>query len=151
MKTNNKLIKLLDIFLPLILGGICSIFIKTNVYKSLVRPPLAPPGWIFPVVWSILYLLMGISFYMAKNEVSDDKMKVNYYIGLAVNLAWPFIFFNARLYLLGALWIVLIIGLLISLLARYYQIKKKAAYLQLPYFFWLLFALYLNIGVVILN
>lgn len=151
MKYINYLKNALIIFLPLILAGITSPFIMTNRYKSLVRPPLSPPGWVFPVVWSILYLLMGISYYMAKNSIRDCKTKVIYYLGLAVNLMWSFIFFNFEIYFLAAVWIGLILGLLIYLMAQYYQIKKGSAYLQIPYFIWLLFALYLNIGVFILN
>ncbi len=151
MKYKSILKNGLTIFLPLILGGICSIFIKTKEYQSFSKPPLSPPGIVFLIVWSILYILMGVSFYLSKRKTNDDKISSTYYLGLAINLIWPFIFFNFNLYLLGAIWIVLIIMLLIKLMILYFKVDKIATYLQIPYLLWLCFALYLNIGVFILN
>lgn len=151
MKYKKIISNFLTIFLPLILSGVVSIFAKTNVYKSLSRPPLSPPGWVFPTIWVFLYLLMGISYYMAKKSELQDDTKIYYYVGLAFNFTWTFIFFNFRLYLLASLWIIVIIALLIKVIVDYYKIKKVAAYLQLPYLFWLLFAFYLSVGVTILN
>lgn len=139
------------IFLPLILGGICSIFINTSEYKSFYRPPLSPPGIVFPIVWSILYILMGLSFYLSKRKADDKQINLTYYLGLVINLIWPFIFFNFKLYFLGAIWIVFIIITLVRLIILYNKVNKVSAYLQIPYLLWLCFALYLNIGVFILN
>lgn len=141
----------LTIFLPLLLGGICSILIKTKEYQSFNKPPLSPPGIVFPIVWSILYILMGISFYLSKKKEENDKINSTYYLGLAINLIWPFIFFNFNLYFIAALWIVLIIIMLIKLMVLYSKVNKLSTYLQIPYLLWLCFALYLNIGVFILN
>lgn len=151
MKYKSILKNGLIIFLPLILGGICSILINTKEYQSFNKPPLSPPGIVFPIVWSVLYLLIGISFYLAKKGNSNDKIDLIYYLGLAFNLIWPFIFFNFKFYFIGAMWIVLIIIFLVRLMILYFKVNKIAVYLQIPYLLWLCFALYLNIGVYILN
>lgn len=151
MKYKKWIINGLTIFLPLILGGITSIFIKTKEYKSFNKPVLSPPGIVFPIVWSILYVLIGISYFLVKRKSDRKDIKINYYLGLLVNFIWPFLFFNFKLYFVGFLWIILIIYLLIKLMIKYFTVDKKACYLQIPYLLWLCFALYLNVGVFILN
>lgn len=144
----KKIVEKLVIFIPLIGGVIVGLLIGTDSYKVVNKPPLSPPGIVFPIAWSILYLLMGISYYM----VDKDK-KVNFYFWsqLLVNYAWSFLFFNLKIYLFSALWIMLLIYLVINMILVFYDKKKIAGYMNVGYLIWLLFALYLNIGVYILN
>lgn len=142
---------ILIVFGPLILGFITSKLFTTGSYEVINKPFLSPNKILFPIVWSILYLLMGISLYIALNEEFNLKTIIIFSVQLAINLIWPFIFFELTWYVLSALWIILLIYFVILMIVDFYNIKKSAGYLQIPYFIWLLFALYLNIGVAILN
>ena len=142
------------ILIPLVIGFIFSIFSRSGlVYKEILKPFLSPPGFIFPIVWTILYILMGISSYIIYNSSvyrKEEALKV-YIIQLFVNGFWTVIFFNFRFYFLAFLWIILLIFLVVVMIVRFYRINKTSAYLQIPYLIWLIFALYLNFGVFILN
>lgn len=100
------------------------------------------PGWIFPVVWSILYILMGISSYLVRED--DDALNI-YKVNLVVNLAWSFIFFTFNMKILAFLWIILLIVIVCYMIYKFFKVKKIAAYLQIPYLIWLLFAGFLNL------
>lgn len=140
------------IFLPLILGGIVGFIISGFIdYTELVKPPLAPPKILFPIVWSIIYLLMGISYYLYRKEYNDEKTIKLYYIQLAVNLFWSIIFFVFKWRLVSIFWIVLLDILVITLVQRFLETKKISAYLNIIYIIWILFATYLTIGIYILN
>ena len=126
-----------------------------EIYNAVaVKPPLAPPSWVFPVVWVILYGLMGIS--AARVTLSEDsKWKQRglllFTIQLILNFFWPLFFFNLQAYgfslvLLAALWIAVLLTIL-----QFYRVDKLAAWLLIPYQVWLTFALYLNFMVLILN
>ncbi len=124
-----------------------------NDYKNLNLPPLSPPSFIFPIVWTILYILMGISSYIiytSNNENIHLALRI-YDIQLIVNLMWPILFFNFKQYLLSFIWLVLLIILVTIMIIKFYKINKFSGYLQLPYLIWTLFAGYLNLGVYILN
>lgn len=151
MKIKAIIKSLLIIFGPLALGFISSILINSNSYKVINKPILSPPSIVFPIMWSILYLLMGISLYVCIKEKFSKKTIILFLLQLTVNLIWPFLFFRFKLYYLSSAWILLLIYLVILLIENIYSIKKIAAYLQIPYFLWLIFALYLNIGVALLN
>ena len=144
----------ISIAIPLAVGFIFSIFSRSGmVYKEILKPFLSPPGFIFPIVWTILYVLMGISsliIYSSSSYKREDALKL-YIVQLFVNGFWTVIFFNLRLYFLAFLWIILLIVLVVIMISRFYNIDKKAAYLQIPYLIWLLFALYLSFGVFVLN
>jgi len=124
-------------------------------FERLVQPPLSPPGWLFPVVWSILYLLMGISAYLiwvAPCSTGERNGAIFVYcMQLAVNFFWSLIFFNAGAYLPALIWLILLIVLVAVMLVRFRRISRPATYLNIPYFIWLLFAAYLNAGVWVLN
>ena len=141
----------LCVFGPLGVAFIVSQLFNTDSYKLLDKPPLAPPSILFPIIWSFLYLLMGISLYIVLKENKNLKSFRKFIVQFIINLIWPFLFFNIKLYNLSAVWILLIIYFTILMIINFYKIKKIAAYLQFPYIIWLLFALYLNIGVAILN
>ena len=148
----NKLIKFVFIvFLPIFLGILISLFINVDLYSSLIKPPLSPPKIIFPIVWSILYLLMGISLYTITYEKKENKVLILYYSQLFFNLIWPILFFNLRLYLISTIDIILIIALLVNMIYEFYKIKKISGFLNIPYLIWLIFAFYLSLGVYILN
>lgn len=140
--------------ITLIIGSIPSFFVKTNqVYKSFNKPPLSPPGIVFPIVWTILFILMGISIYLVMQENNPNKKeaKLIYFIQLIINACWTPIFFGLKQYFLAFLWILMLILLVITMIIVFYKIKKTSAYLNIPYLIWLLFACYLNFGVFILN
>ena len=117
-------------------------------YESLTLPSLAPPGITFPIVWTILYILMGISAYLISQK---DKVPTIYYIQLFVNALWSIIFFVFKLRLLAFFWIVLLIFLVVIMIYKFYKIDKTAAYLQIPYLLWIAFASYLNLSIYLLN
>ena len=136
------------------LSSFISMFGRDNFEKA-VKPPLNPPGWLFPIVWTILFLLMGISAYLIYKSDSDDEEKTKavtvYGVQLLVNFFWPIIFFNFSAYLLSSIWIILLLILIILMIKLFYDIDKTAAYLQIPYLIWVVFATYLTIAITILN
>lgn len=141
------------LFLPVILGSVVGFIISGSIdYTSLNRPPLAPPKIFFPIAWTIIYILMGISYFILKrNDEVDDKMCLIYYVQLGINLLWSIIFFTLKWRFIAILWIVvldLIVSIMISL---FYEKKKISAYLNIFYLLWILFATYLTIGIYILN
>ena len=140
-----------SILIPLGLGFITSLLIKTDIYSEIVKPELSPPKIVFPIVWSILYILLGVSNYLINKDKREETANLIYYIGLAINLIWPFIFFNAREYLLALIWLLILIFFVILMVIEYFRKNKLAGYLQIPYLIWLLFAFYLNYNVFILN
>lgn len=151
----NKIIKLvIFIIIPLGLGSLVGYLSgsATN-YNAFIKPIFAPPGIVFPIVWTILYSLMGVSAYIISETKTLDKNNVlkTYYIQLIINLLWSFIFFTFKLYLLSTLWIILLIIFVVKMIIEFYTIKKVAGLLQLPYLLWLIFALVLNITIYILN
>ena len=156
MKENTKLL-IKSISLPLLIGAVSG-FLSRNAmadFQALTRPPLAPPGWLFPVVWTILYILMGYSSYLIRISNVDKDQKSNalmlYNYQLIVNFLWPIFFFNFGWYLFSLLWLVLLWFLVFLMIRSFYKISKKAAYLNIPYLIWLTFAAYLNAGIWLLN
>ena len=124
-----------------------------STYNTLNKPPLSPPSVVFPIAWSILYLLMGISIYIimqSKNKLKENARLI-YFIQLVINALWTPIFFGLKEYFFAFLWILMLIVLVITMILTFYKISKKAAYIQIPYLLWLLFASYLNFGVFVLN
>lgn len=144
----DKIKKYFVIFVPIILGSIVGLIVDTTSYSMVNKPSVSPPGVVFPIVWSILYLIMGYSYYKSNR---DDGTKKVYYAQLIVNLLWSFWFFSFKLYLFSSLWILLLIVLVIDMIVRFYQDKKILGYINLPYLVWLIFAFYLSISVYLLN
>lgn len=119
-----------------------------------VKPPLSPPNWLFPVVWSILYALMGIGAGLVFSQVSDQDRNrgINLMVGqLVINFFWPLLFFNAQAYGIALLWLILLLVLVIWMALEFRKISPLAALLQIPYIIWLIFATYLNAAVWYLN
>ena len=135
--------------LKVCLGLIISMFMD---YNELNKPPLSPPGFIFGIVWTILYILMGISYgILDYKNLIDTNTKNIYYLQLFVNLLWPIAFFVFKWRLFAFIWLLLLIVLIIKMIIKFYRRDKIAAYLQIPYLLWSIFASYLNIGVYLLN
>lgn len=142
-----------DILVPVIIGGVVGLIISGSIdYNSLQKPPLAPPSIVFPIVWTIIYIIMGISYGMLKNEnLVDSKTKWIYYIQLLINALWSIIFFTLKARLFAFIWIILLDILVITMIIDFYKKKKVAGILQIPYLLWSLFATYLNLGIYLLN
>ena len=125
------------------------------VYQSFVQPPFAPPGWLFPIAWGILYALMGIASALIYLNMSDDRTReealVYYGVQLAVNFSWSIIFFRFR-----ALWLGVVIVLVLDLLVwvtykKFSKISRTAGTLLIHYLIWLLYATYLTVAIFFLN
>lgn len=122
-------------------------------FKKSNKPPLTPPDFIFPIVWTLLFILMGISAYIIYRSDKQGKSKalIVYGIQLLVNFFWPIFFFNFSAYLFSFIWILLLWLLIILMIKLFYPISKTAALLQIPYLLWITFAAYLNFGVYLMN
>ena len=147
--------EIVSLLIPLV-GGFLSGLISMGGLKefnSLIKPILAPPGFIFPIVWTILYVLMGISSYLiySENDLNSSCCLKIYVISLFVNFLWSPIFFGLNLRLFALIWIILLDIVVGYMIFCFYKVNKKAAYLQIPYLIWILFATYLNLAFYLLN
>lgn len=126
-----------------------------EVYQRVNKPAFSPPPILFPIVWTILFILMGISAYMiyiSNAEKSDKASALTVYgIQLAVNFLWPIFFFNCEAFLFSFIWIIILWILIIAMIALFNGISKTAAYLQIPYLIWVTFAAVLNFSIYWLN
>ncbi len=136
---------------PLLVGSLSSIVAGDSeaLYSQLNQPPLSPPGWVFPVVWSVLYVLMGIASYLVMSKPGNDLRL--YWIQLIVNFIWPILFFQKEWYVVAFIWILLLWVLIVLTIKDFYKVSKQAAYLMVPYLIWVTFAGYLSLGVALLN
>ena len=155
MKANKKKL-LICIAIPLLVGGIAGVLTRagTQAYALMEKPPLSPPAILFPIVWTLLYTLMGISSYLiwTKTDNTDStKAKNLYFYQLVTNFLWSFFFFNFQWYFFSFLWILLLWRLVAAMIKAFYPISKTAAYINIPYLLWLTFAAYLNLGAWWLN
>ena len=146
------------IVLTLAIGALSAIITMGNmdVYNDIIKPPLAPSGFVFPIVWTILYTLMGISLALVINKGRNKGVYTlpairTYVLQLAVNFFWSIIFFNMRAYFLSFVWLILLWFLIVDMIFRFYKISKLASYINIPYFLWVTFAGYLNFMIYILN
>ena len=139
--------------LPIIVGAIVGLITSGYMdYRDMIKPPLSPPGIVFPIVWTILYILMGISYFIATKDNEDNKeLDQIYLLQLLVNFMWPIIFFALEMYFTAFLWIILLLILVIVMIKELLKVNKVSGYLQIPYLIWLLFATYLNLGITLLN
>ena len=121
-------------------------------YNDLIKPIVSPPGIVFPIAWTIIYLLIGISYTLLKEKGEVPKeTKQLYYTQLVFNYLWTFIFFVFRLRLLSVLWIIILDVLVIVMTYQFYKQNKLSGILLIPYILWLIFATYLNISIYFLN
>lgn len=142
-----------SILIPVIMGGIVGLIISKSIdYSQLKQPPLSPPSIAFPIVWTILYILMGISYgILADKELLDTKTEVIYYNQLIFNGLWSIIFFSLKWRFFAFIWIIALAILVIFMIIEFCKKNKLAGLLQIPYLLWVLFASYLNISVYLLN
>jgi tryptophan-rich sensory protein len=148
---------IISLLVPLGVGGLSALITGGNmdIYSKINRPPLSPPGIVFPIVWSILYTLMGISLYLVWNK-NDNSSQSNiayfwFAVQLFLNFIWSPIFFGAQQYLVAFIVLILLIASVVAMIVSFYKISKPAALLQIPYLIWLIFAGYLNLAIYILN
>ena len=142
-----------NIAVPLALGAVVGLITRPgDTFDSLTKPALAPPAILFPIVWSALYALMGVSYSRLElRRRTDDGTKLIYYTQLIFNLLWPIAFFSFGWRIFALIWIVLLDLLVAAMVVRFYRSEKLSGQLQIPYLVWVLFATYLNLGFVILN
>lgn len=142
------------IAIPLAVGGLSAALTSGAMqsFESINKPAFSPPGWLFPVVWTILYILMGIASYLVlvSGEPKGTAL-ATYGIQLFFNFMWSIIFFNFNLYLFAFIWLVILWVLIFETTVQFYRISKPAGYLMLPYLFWVAFAGYLNYMIYLLN
>lgn len=142
-----------SILLPVIVGIVVGLLTSQSMdYNMLEKPLFAPPGFIFPIVWTILYTLMGVSYGILKtNNLTDEKINSIYFLQLGVNALWSIIFFVLKWRLFAFIWIILLAVLVIIMIIRFYNKNRLAGLLQIPYLLWIIFATYLNLAFYILN
>ena len=134
--------------LPLAVGGAAAVLTMDAMaqYSALPQPPLAPPAWVFPAVWTVLYLLMGAAsrrVYRLGTQESRNALML-YYVQLAVHFVWPLLYFRAQEYAVAFWWLLLMLALVLAALSAFFRLDKAAGRLLMPYAAWLLFAAYLN-------
>lgn len=142
------------IAIPLAIGALSSLLTKNSMksFAMLQKPTFAPPGFLFPVVWTILYVLMGIASYLVlMSRKPTGNALIVYGIQLVFNFFWSILFFNLGLCMFAFLWLVLLWLLILLTTVLFYQISKPAGYLMIPYLLWVTFAGYLNLGICLLN
>ncbi|MBE6783932.1 MAG: tryptophan-rich sensory protein [Ruminococcaceae bacterium] len=148
---------LINLFIPLAVGGLSALFTMNSMenFERLNQPPLSPPGWLFPVVWTILYTLMGIAAYLVvtSNATQKDKRTALtiYGVQLFFNFLWSIIFFNREDFLFAFIWLVALWALIIANIILFYRISKPAGIMLIPYLLWVTFAGYLNFAIYLLN
>ena len=140
----------------LLVGGLSSVITQGEMeaFSALRQPPLSPPGWVFPVAWTILYLLMGIGMAIVWRESDGERRHravTIWVVQLAANFLWPLLFFLWQLRLLSLVWLAVLLILVANMTSEFEKTSVTAARMQIPYLLWLLFAAYLNLGVWILN
>lgn len=154
MKKINWKRLIIIILITFIVGSFFSLFTMNNMdtFKELEKP-INVPGILFPIVWSILYLLMSISCYIIteKDNPNKNKALTIYAVQLVINSLWSLIFFGFGAYLISFIWLLILLASIIWMIIEFYKIDKKAALLQIPYLLWVIFAGYLNLGIYLLN
>lgn len=142
------------ILIPLAVGGLSALLTKNGMeaFNAANKPPLTPPNWLFPVVWSILFVLMGIASYLVYTADAPSRTALSVYaLQLVFNFFWSIFFFNMQWYLFALVWLVVLWFLILLTTLLFRKSSKAASYLMIPYLLWVAFAGYLNLGVYLLN
>ncbi len=142
--------------IPLLAGGLAALLAGgMESFSYLVKPPLSPPGWLFPVVWTLLYLMMGFAswrVYVLSCPAGERRAALKLYaVQLAVNALWPWLFFRLGLYSVSTVWLAALLVLVLCTMGKFKRLDDLAGLLMIPYALWCAFALYLNIGITVLN
>ncbi len=142
-----------SIFIPVAVGLLIGTITSSSMeYNTLIQPVLAPPSILFPIVWTILYVLMGVSYGILESKsLVDPEINFIYYLQLFVNSMWSIIFFTFEWRLFAFIWLLILILLIIAMIIKFYNKDKVAGLLQIPYLLWALFASYLNLSIYLLN
>lgn len=142
-----------SIFIPVAVGLLIGAITSSSMeYNTLIQPTLAPPSILFPIVWTILYVLMGVSYGILESKsLVDAETKFIYYLQLFVNALWSIIFFTFECRLFAFIWLLLLILLIIAMIIQFYNKDKVSGLLQIPYLLWAVFASYLNLSIYLLN
>ena len=151
------------IAIPLAVGGLAALLTRGGmedywdkiIAMSENKPLLSPPAWVFPVVWSILYVMMGLASYLVyTSSASPERIRralTAYALQLGANFIWPLLFFTLEIYLIAFIWLIVLFALALVCALRFGYIDARAGKLMVPYLVWLFFAAYLNLGVYLLN
>lgn len=152
MKKINWKKLIIIVIITFVVGSFFNFFTMNNMdtFKEL-KKPINVPGILFPIVWSILYLLMSISLYIVTNKTKNIKPLIVYGVQLIINSLWSLIFFGFGAYLFAFIWIILLIISIIAMMVTFNKIDKKSFYLNIPYLLWTVFAGYLTLGIYMLN
>ena len=156
MKVNKKLL-IICLIIPLAVGGIAALITGggMDAFESLNKPPLSPAGWLFPLAWTLLYLLMGAASYLTLESRGPQQMFGKgirlYALQLLLNFLWPIAFFTLEWYLFAFIWLLALWVLILFTALQFRRVSKAAFYLMLPYLAWVSFAGYLNLGIYLLN
>lgn len=148
---------ILSLFIPLAVGGLSALISGGGMgfYETVEKPPLSPPGIVFPIVWTILYILMGISLYLVITKKDRYQSKTSAYaffvLQLFLNFIWSPVFFSAKEYLAAFIILILLWLSIIGMILTFFRISKLAGLLQIPYLIWVTFAGYLNFAIYLLN
>lgn len=149
---------IISVLIALGVGGLSAFFTRNSMdlYSTINTPPLSPPSILFPIVWTILFVLMGISAAMIYTDTNASPLSKKsalstYALSLIVNFFWSIIFFNFRAFLFAFIWLLLLLFLIVRTIMKYYKINPTAAYLQIPYLVWVTFAGYLTFAIWLLN
>ena len=146
---------LISVAISLGAGGLAALLTGagSDFYASVEKPALAPPAWLFPAVWTALYILMGVSAYLVYGSVCSSRRTALtvYAVQLAVNFVWSLVFFNAKAFLFAFILIIVLWALIVAMIALFSRCSRLAAYLQIPYFLWVTFAAYLTRAIYVLN
>lgn len=144
-----------NLAIPLLVGLLAALISWDSfvLYGSLEKPSFSPPAMVFPIVWTVLYLLMGLSSYIISGGKGEETERALFLYGvqLFVQFFWPIIFFREQSFLLAFIWICLLFVFVLTMVLQFYRINRFSALLQIPYLIWLVYAGYLNFGVFLLN
>ena len=154
IKIKRLIRTILPVVICAILGTVFMMISKVD-YENLKKPLLSPPGYVFPIAWSILYILIAISAFLFDKKVEDNETKIKgliiYYIGLFFNAFWTLFFFSLDMKVFACIWLAILYLVSVSNYLIFMKNNKISGYLLLPYLAWLIFALYLNVGICIIN
>ncbi|MBE5735669.1 MAG: tryptophan-rich sensory protein [Clostridiales bacterium] len=154
MRKFNWKLFIVCLFIPLAVGALSTLLVYNNldIYSEINLPAFAPPSILFGIVWTILYVLMGISLYLVLNSGKSNKDSIWYFATqLFFNFCWPIAFFNLKLFWFAFVWLLILLYLIIRMILNFWQVRRVAGILQIPYAVWVAFAGVLNLAIAILN
>lgn len=148
---------IVSLLIPLAVGIFSAFLTSSDMesYEVFNKPLLAPPGWVFPIAWTILYILMGVASYLVYTSDADPVIKrkaLTFYAAqLILNFFWSTLFFTYCVYLISLIWLLAMWLLVLICIIKFYQISRPASYMMVPLFLWSTFAAYLNLAYFIMR